>query len=104
MGVGDMTHELGVTEPAIGHHHRWGQGHAAFGKGGQAFIEHLLVRFSLSWHLRPGPLGLGRRMAKSTGMMSLPSPMTTSKSTPSMPKTGRLNWPLYQRPTSRKRW
>src|SRR4030095_9949113 len=39
-------------------------------------------------------------MAKSSGMMSLPSPMTTKRRTPSMPGTVRLNCPLYHMPTS----
>src|SRR2546422_8612839 len=39
-------------------------------------------------------------MAKSSGMMSLPSPMTTKRRTPSMPGTVRLNCPLYHVPTS----
>jgi hypothetical protein len=42
---------------------------------------------SLSRHRPPGPVGLGRRMAKSTGTMSLPSPITTMSRTPlSCPK------------------
>src|SRR5947208_102605 len=37
------------------------------------------VRVSLSWQRRPGPVGLGRRMAKSSGMMRWPSPMPTKE-------------------------
>src|SRR6266567_4285450 len=55
---------------------------------------------SLVRQRRPGPVGLGRRTAKSTGTISLPSPMTTSSSTPSMPSTTRLCCPLHHVPTN----
>src|SRR6266446_3882287 len=55
---------------------------------------------SLVRHRRPGPVGLGRRTAKSTGTINLPSPMTTRRSTPSIPSTTRLCWPLHHVPTS----
>ena len=54
---------------------------------------------SLSRHGAPGPVGSGRRMAKSTGTTSLPSPMTTTSNTPSMPESTRCSWPLHQVPT-----
>src|SRR5437667_12623576 len=54
---------------------------------------------SLSRHGAPGPVGLGRRMAKSTGTTSLPSPMTTTSRTPSIPESTRCSWPLHQVPT-----
>src|SRR5262245_65453546 len=54
---------------------------------------------SLSRHGAPGPGGLGRRMAKSTGTTSLPSPMTTTRRTPSIPESTRCSWPLHQVPT-----
>src|SRR5438128_283842 len=55
---------------------------------------------SLVRHRRPGPLGLGLRTAKSTGTTSLPSPMTTRRSTPSIPSTTRLCCPLHHVPTN----
>src|SRR5215468_12616289 len=39
-------------------------------------------------------------MAKSTGTTSLPSPITTTSNTPSMPASTRCSWPLHQVPTS----
>src|SRR5215468_5241229 len=54
---------------------------------------------SLSRHGPPGPCGSGRRMAKSTGTTSLPSPTTTTKRTPSIPESTRCSWPLHQVPT-----
>src|SRR5262245_8312977 len=39
-------------------------------------------------------------MAKSTGTTSLPSPMTTTRRTPSIPESTRCSWPLHQVPTS----
>jgi len=57
-------------------------------------------QYSLSRHGAPGPVGSGRRMAKSTGTTSLPSPITTTSSTPSIPESTRCSWPLHQVPTS----
>src|SRR5918912_1541762 len=54
---------------------------------------------SLSRHGAPGPVGSGRRMAKSTGTTSLPSPITTTSRTPSIPESTRCSWPLHQVPT-----
>src|SRR4029450_10109596 len=54
---------------------------------------------SLSRHGAPGPVGSGRRMAKSTGTINLPSPTTTISNTPSMPESTRCSWPLHQVPT-----
>src|SRR5215475_641823 len=54
---------------------------------------------SLSRHGAPGPVGSGRRMAKSTGTTSLSSPMTTTRRTPSIPESTRCSWPLHQVPT-----
>src|SRR5215468_8567649 len=59
----------------------------------------LWTQCSLSRHGAPGPVELGRRMAKSTGTTSLPSPMTTTRRTPSMPESTRCSWPLHQVPT-----
>src|SRR4029450_13207848 len=39
-------------------------------------------------------------MAKSTGTTNLPSPMTTTNRTPSMPESTRCSCPLHQVPTS----
>jgi hypothetical protein len=58
MRVGDMAHELGVAEPTIGHQHRLGQRHAAFGKGRQALIEHVLG-LELVLAFAPRPFGIG---------------------------------------------
>src|SRR5215472_14453563 len=55
---------------------------------------------SLLRHGAPGPVGSGRRIAKSTGTTSLPSPSTTTSNTPSMPESTRCSWPLHQVPTS----
>src|SRR5918911_1287774 len=60
----------------------------------------LCIQHSLSRHGVPGPEGSGRRMAKSTGTTSLPSPMTTTSSTPSIPESTRCSCPLHQVPTS----
>src|ERR671927_1433106 len=60
----------------------------------------LCTQCSLSRHGAPGPVGSGRRMAKSTGTTNLPSPMTTTSSTPSIPESTRCSWPLHQVPTS----
>src|SRR5258706_7329546 len=38
-------------------------------------------------------------MAKSTGTTSVPSPMTTTRKTPSIPESTRCSWPLHQVPT-----
>src|SRR5262249_7244285 len=54
---------------------------------------------SLSRHGAPGPVGSGRRMAKSTGTTSLPSPITTTSKTPSIPESTRCSCPLHQVPT-----
>src|SRR5215470_13862028 len=54
---------------------------------------------SLSRQGALGPCGSGRRMAKSTGTTSLPSPMTTTRRTPSIPESTRCSWPLHQVPT-----
>src|SRR5262245_34684968 len=54
---------------------------------------------SLSRHGAPGPVGSGRRMAKSTGTTSLPSPITTTRRTPSIPESTRCSWPLHHVPT-----
>src|SRR6266545_3898149 len=51
----------------------------------------------------PGPVGSGRRMAKSTGTTNLPSPTTTTSNIPSMPESTRCSWPLHQVPT-RPNW
>src|SRR5215813_7967106 len=59
---------------------------------------------SLSRQGAPGPVGLGRRIAKSTGTTNLPSPMTTTRSTPSIPESTRFSWPLHQVPTSPNCW
>src|SRR5262249_46603172 len=59
----------------------------------------LCTQCSLSRHGPPGPGGLGRRMAKSTGTTSLPSPMTTTRRPPSIPESTRCSWPLHQVPT-----
>src|SRR4029453_14168289 len=55
---------------------------------------------SLSRHGAPGPVGSGRRMAKSTGTTSLPAPITTTRRIPSIPESTRCSWPLHQVPTS----
>src|SRR5262245_60266782 len=55
---------------------------------------------SLSRHGAPGPVGSGRRMAKSTGTTNLSSPTTTTNRTPSMPESTRCSCPLHQVPTS----
>src|SRR5262247_4419108 len=60
----------------------------------------LCTQCSLSRHGAPGPVGSGRRMAKSTGTTSLPSPMTTTSRTPSIPESTRCSCPLHQVPTS----
>src|SRR5262245_30596748 len=54
---------------------------------------------SLSRHGAPEPVGSGRRMAKSTGTTSLPSPITTTSRTPSIPESTRCSCPLHQVPT-----
>src|ERR687887_621900 len=59
----------------------------------------LCTQCSLSRHGAPGPVGSGRRMAKSTGTTSLPSPITTTSSTPSIPESTRCSCPLHQVPT-----
>src|SRR6266699_2690442 len=87
MGMGHMGHQLRVTEPAIGHHQRGWQVEAASAQGRQALIKP---------DLRPAELGA----ATSPGTISLPSPMTTSSSTPSMPSTTRLCCPLHHVPTN----
>src|SRR5262245_16965969 len=60
----------------------------------------LCIQHSLSQHGPPGPAGSGRRMAKSTGTTSLPSPITTTSRTPSIPESTRCSCPLHQVPTS----
>ena len=55
---------------------------------------------SLSRQGRPEPTGSGRRTVKSTGMTSLPSPMTPTSSRPSIPRRTRCSWPLHHVPTS----
>jgi hypothetical protein len=54
---------------------------------------------SLSRHGAPGPVGSGRRIAKSTGTTRLPSPITTTSRTPSIPESTRCSSPLHQVPT-----
>ena len=54
-----MAHELGVTEPAIGYHHGWGQGDAAPRKGGQPFIDHLLGQMEFVLAFAPRAFGIG---------------------------------------------
>src|SRR5215468_8317957 len=60
----------------------------------------LCTQRSLSRHGAPGPVGSGRRMAKSTGTTNLPSPTTTTSGTPSIPESTRCSCPLHQVPTS----
>src|SRR6516165_6713483 len=76
MRLRDVAHQLRVAEPAISHDHRAGNVTPRVAKAAKRSSSMLWVRVSLSWQRRPGPVGLGRRMAKSSGMMSLPSPMT----------------------------
>jgi hypothetical protein len=59
----------------------------------------LCTQCSLSRHGAPGPVGSGRRMAKSTGTTNLPSPRTTTSRTPSIPESTRCSCPLHQVPT-----
>src|SRR4029453_16837782 len=59
----------------------------------------LCTQCTLSRHGGPGPVGSGRRMAKSTGTTNLPSPTTTTSNTPSMPESTRCSCPLHQVPT-----
>src|SRR5499426_3005058 len=59
----------------------------------------LCIQCSLSRHGAPGPVGSGRRMAKSTGTTSLQSPTTTTSNIPSMPESTRCSCPLHQVPT-----
>src|SRR5215510_10825719 len=59
----------------------------------------LCIQHSLSRHGAPEPVGSGRRMAKSTGTTSLPSPITTTSNTPSIPESTRCSWPLHHVPT-----
>src|SRR5437764_6002439 len=59
----------------------------------------LCTQYSLSRHGVPWPVGSGRRMAKSTGTTNLPSPMTTTRRTPSIPESTRCSCPLHQVPT-----
>src|SRR4029450_7028572 len=119
MHVGHRSHQLRVAEPTIRYHQRGGQLQAASAQSRDALVEHALRPAQFAPAARPwprgvapppccprpappGPVGPGRRTAKSTGTTRVPSPMTTSNRTPSMPWTTRLCCPLYHEPTSSK--
>ncbi len=57
---------------------------------------------SLSRRERPDPTGSGRRTGKSTGTTTVPSPITTTSSRPSIPSHTRCSWPLQPFPPTRK--
>lgn len=62
-----MTHELGVAEPTISHHYRFGQGEAAFGQDRQALIEHVLGQIEFVLAAPPRPFGIGAANSKVNG-------------------------------------
>src|SRR5262245_175808 len=99
VGRRDMAHELRIAKPAIGH--ASGGGNATPRRRNAAIRPSSMpcTQRSLSQQGAPGPCGSGRRMAKSTGTTSLPSPTTTTSNTPSMPESTRCSWPLHQVPT-----
>src|SRR5215468_7841029 len=59
MRVGPVAHQFRVAEPTIGHQHGWGQGHTAFGGGGQTLIEQVLGEMELVLAFAPRPFGIG---------------------------------------------
>src|SRR5262249_39442081 len=82
------------------HDYGRGQRDTASAECCHAAIEHALHPAQFVAARCPRAVGSGCRMAKSTGTTSLPSPITTTRRTPSIPESTRCSCLLHQVPTS----
>src|SRR5262245_11568549 len=100
MRHGHVAHELRIAKPTIRDEQQRSQRHTTSSECRHASIQHDLYPVQFVPTRCPRAGGIGPTDGKVDGHQQFPSPITTTRRTPSMPESTRCSWPLHQVPTS----